>query len=204
MLHHRSVGWEFRVNNATLCLHILFRHFFFFTKTLEMFIIFIYFYDKLSNFRKIILTIEALELVTRNCQWTCMSSTNMLWQRSCYEWLLLDFKFSEVSYMIQKRSCSSMPTLNRYFYGMVKISLITINCMNIFTIYKSLFSNVINLQTILQNKTKVLEASRMFRVYLSRDVRCINCAKLIWTWLLAELIKVLRWNWSTCPNKNFL
>ena len=47
---------EFRVKNATLCLHVLFRHFFVaFYQKICVFIIFISFFDKVSNFRNRIL-----------------------------------------------------------------------------------------------------------------------------------------------------
>ena len=47
---------ELRVKNATLCLHVLFRHFFVaFYQKICFFIIFISFFDKVSNFRNRIL-----------------------------------------------------------------------------------------------------------------------------------------------------
>ena len=63
---------EFTINNATLCLHILFRQFFclfvclfVFHQKVCIFIIFIYFFDKASNFRSRVLTNQKPELVIR-------------------------------------------------------------------------------------------------------------------------------------------
>ena len=88
---------------------------------------------------------------------------------------------------------------------MVKINLIIINKVNIFTIHESLLEHVINiLLTIYQNKTKVLGKSSKFRSWLKGEVSCINCAQAIWTLFLAELVKDLQFNGSTWPNENYL
>ena len=64
---------KFIVKNATLCLHILLRQFFVvFHQKICVFIIFISFSDKVSNFRNKILTNLKPELMIRNCQWNCM------------------------------------------------------------------------------------------------------------------------------------
>ena len=42
----------------------------------------------------------------------------------------------------------------------------------------------------------------MFKLW--GEVSCIYFAQAIWTWFLAELIKVLRQNGSTYPNENYL
>ena len=69
------VQWDkFMLKNATLCLHILFWHFLFvFHQSNCIFIIFISFFDTVSNFRNRILTNQKPELVTRNCHWKCMN-----------------------------------------------------------------------------------------------------------------------------------
>ena len=57
--------------------------------------------------------------------------------------------------MIQKISCLSTK-VNRPFYHMVKIRVIIIQNVNIFTIYGTLFENVItSSQITCQNKTKM-------------------------------------------------
>ena len=61
----------------------------------------------------------------------------MMWYRSCYWWLFLDFKPSWGPYMIQKRSYSLSTNVNWHFDEMVKIHLIMINNVNFFTIYES-------------------------------------------------------------------
>ena len=56
-----------------VCLHILLRQFFVvFHQKICLFIIFISFSDKASNFHHKILTNLKLELMIRNCQWNCM------------------------------------------------------------------------------------------------------------------------------------
>ena len=68
-----------------------------------------------------------------------------------------------------------------------------INNVNIYTIYDSLCQNVMRiLPTIYQNKTKLLEESRKFRVHLSEELSFINYTEAIWTSFLVELIKVWR------------
>ena len=52
--------------------------------------------------------------------------------------VLLDFKSSQVTYIIEKRSYSLSTKVNWHLYDMVKIQLMMINNVNIFTIYKSL------------------------------------------------------------------
>ena len=67
--------------------------------------------------------------------------------------------------MTQKRSCSLSPKVNWNFYDMIKIRLIMIRNVNIFTIYESLLQNVTKiLPTIYHNKTKVPRKMRKFRV----------------------------------------
>ena len=65
-----SVG-KFRVKNATLCLHALFGNLLFFIKEC-VFVIFISFFDEVSNFRNRILFNQKLELAKINLQWNCM------------------------------------------------------------------------------------------------------------------------------------
>ena len=70
---------DFRVKNATIRLHIHFCYFFFFVvfhHKICVFIIFISFFDKVSNFRNRILTNKKCELVVCNCQWNCMLRNN--------------------------------------------------------------------------------------------------------------------------------
>ena len=62
---------EFRVKNATSCLHILFWHFFVVFIKKFVFLSF----SLLSNFRNRILTNQKLKLVIRNCKWNCMWKT---------------------------------------------------------------------------------------------------------------------------------
>ena len=72
---------EFRVKNAALCLHILFLAFVVvvvFLQTTCIFIIIIYIFDKVSNFRNRILTNQKSQLVITNWRWNCMNS----WSRS--------------------------------------------------------------------------------------------------------------------------
>ena len=58
--------------------------------------------------------------------------------------------------MIQKRSCSSGTKFNRTFHGVVKICVIIIRNINIFTIYETFVENVITILPITyQNKTKM-------------------------------------------------
>ena len=58
---------EFRVKNATLSLHILFDIFMLFFFKKNVFIIFISFFDEVSNFCNRILTNQKPELVMENC-----------------------------------------------------------------------------------------------------------------------------------------
>ena len=63
--------------------------------------------------------------------------------------------------MIQNRSCSLSTKVNRPFYEMVKIFVIIISNVSIFTIYETLFENVKTILPIThQNKTKMPEKSR--------------------------------------------
>ena len=58
--------------------------------------------------------------------------------------------------MIQKSSCSVSTKVNKYFYGMVKIHVIIIQNVNIFTIYETQFQSVINISLMIyQNKIKM-------------------------------------------------
>ena len=58
--------------------------------------------------------------------------------------------------MIQKKSCSLSTKVNRPFYDMVKIRVIIISIVTIFTIYETLSENVITTLLITyQNKTKM-------------------------------------------------
>ena len=58
--------------------------------------------------------------------------------------------------MIQKRTCSLSTQANRPFYDMVKIRVIIKKNVNIFTIYETLFENVITiLQITYQNNPKM-------------------------------------------------
>ena len=63
--------------------------------------------------------------------------------------------------MIQKRSYSQRIKVNRQFYGIVKIRVMTILNVNTFTIHETLFQNFINILPIIyQNKTKVRKKNR--------------------------------------------
>ena len=84
MLHHGSVG-RAQTKYTTLCYHLLFWPFFVylffclfcffvFCHKFCIFIIFISFFDEVSNFRNIILTNQKRELAVSNCQWNCMQS----------------------------------------------------------------------------------------------------------------------------------
>ena len=75
---------EFRVKNATICLHILFWYFFVvFHHKICVFIIFISFFDKVSNFRNRILTNQKRELMVSNCQRNCMFEKQKLERTWC-------------------------------------------------------------------------------------------------------------------------
>ena len=64
---------EFREKNAATCLQILFWYFFIvFLHKICVFVIFISFFDKVSNFRNRILTNQKRKLVVSNCQQNCM------------------------------------------------------------------------------------------------------------------------------------
>ena len=67
--------------------------------------------------------------------------------------------------MIQKRSYILSTKINIYFYDIVKIRVIIIQNVNIFTIYQTLFQNVISILPIIyQNKTKMYEQNKNCRV----------------------------------------
>ena len=67
--------------------------------------------------------------------------------------------------MIRNRSCSLSAKVKWNFYDMIKIPLIMIKNVIIFTIHESLLQNVMNiLPTIYLNKTKVLGEINKFRV----------------------------------------
>ena len=69
--------------------------------------------------------------------------------------------------MIQKRSCSLSTKVNQPFHDMVKIRVIIIENVNIFTIYETLFENATTILPIkYQNKTKLLVKNRKYLVYL--------------------------------------
>ena len=66
---------ELKVKNTTLGICILVRHFFVdFHKKIVVFLIFISFFDEVSNFRNRILTSQTPELVITICQWNCCQS----------------------------------------------------------------------------------------------------------------------------------
>ena len=69
-----TFSWgEFKVKNATLCLHIFFWHFFCcFSSKKICFYHFYFFFHEVSSFRNRILTNQKPELMIRNCQWNCM------------------------------------------------------------------------------------------------------------------------------------
>ena len=72
MLDYGSVG-RVQTKYTTLCFHLLPWHFFVaFHQKFSAFIIFISFFDEVSNFRNRILTNQKHELVVSNCQWNCM------------------------------------------------------------------------------------------------------------------------------------
>ena len=62
------------------------------------------------------------------------TSTNIVIQTFLLT-VVLDFKPSYVSLMVQKRSCSLSTKFNQNFYKMIKIRLIIINNMSIFNIH---------------------------------------------------------------------
>ena len=68
----RVSGGEFRVKNATLCLHILFWNCFVLHQKICVFFIFISFFDEVPNICNRMLTSQKSELVIRNCQWNCL------------------------------------------------------------------------------------------------------------------------------------
>ena len=82
--------------------------------------------------------------------------------------LIVSFWFPTIiSYMIQKRSCSLSTRVNQPFHDMVKIRVIIIENVNIFTIYETLFENATTILPIkYQNKTKLLVKNRKYLVYL--------------------------------------
>ena len=58
--------------------------------------------------------------------------------------------------MIDKRSCNLSTKVYRPFYGIVKIPVTIMKNVNIFTIYETLFENVITIVSIsYKNKTKI-------------------------------------------------
>ena len=58
--------------------------------------------------------------------------------------------------MIQKRSCSLSTKINKPFHDMVKIRVIITKSFNTFTIYETLFENVITISPMTyQKKTKM-------------------------------------------------
>ena len=58
--------------------------------------------------------------------------------------------------MIHKRSCNLSTKVYRPFYGIVKIPVTIMKNVNIFTIYETLFENVITiLSKSYKNKTKI-------------------------------------------------
>ena len=65
------------------------------------------------------------------------TSTHVVIQTS-FLMVVLDFKPSSAPFMIQKRSCSLGTKVNQHFNDMIKIRLIMINNLNIFTICESL------------------------------------------------------------------
>ena len=69
--------------------------------------------------------------------------------------------------MIEKRSCGLSTKVDRFFYDMVKIRVIIILNINIFTKYETLFKNIITILPITyQNKIKMPGKSRKCLVYL--------------------------------------
>ena len=78
MLHQGPVG-RVQNKNTTLYFHLLFWQFFavFYLK-ICVFIIFISFFDEVSNFRNRILTYQKRELVVSNCLWNCMIMYELL------------------------------------------------------------------------------------------------------------------------------
>ena len=72
---HVTGQWDkFKVKKATLCEPVFFV---FFSSKNYVFIIFIYFLDEVSNFRKRTLTNQKPELVIRNCSWNCIYLISM-------------------------------------------------------------------------------------------------------------------------------
>ena len=70
----RVSGSEFRVKNATLFTYTFFEIFCCcFSSKICVFIIFIFFFDEVSNFCNRILTNKKPKLVIRNCQWNCIN-----------------------------------------------------------------------------------------------------------------------------------
>ena len=95
---------EFRVKNDTICLHILFWYFFvIFHHKICVFMIFISFFDKVSNFCSRILTDQKRELMVSNCQRNCMR-----WDLEPPKW---DPGYRTLKYSSQTRD-SGPPKLN--------------------------------------------------------------------------------------------
>ena len=77
--------------------------------------------------------------------------------------------------MIQKRSCSLSTKDNISFYDMVKICVIIIENVTFFTIYETLFENVITILRITyQNKTKMPGKNRKSLAYLKEVASYFN------------------------------
>ena len=67
--------------------------------------------------------------------------------------------------MIQKRTCSLSTQANRPFYDMVQIRVIIKKNVNIFTIYETLFENVITILPLAyQIKTKIITLECLYNL----------------------------------------
>ena len=91
MLHHRSVGGV-QSKECYYTIFVVFRH------KIYVFIIFISFFDKVSNFRNRILTNQKRELVVSNCQWNCMCNSIRI---SGFRLRLVRFTPAQISLIVQ-------------------------------------------------------------------------------------------------------
>ena len=76
ILQHRTVGWV-DIKTFTQSLFTSLALFCCFSSKICVFIIFISFFDKVSNFHKRILINQRDELVVSNCQWNCMEVSSL-------------------------------------------------------------------------------------------------------------------------------
>ena len=92
--------------------------------------------------------------------------------------------------MVQKMSYSLSTKVNRPVYDMVKIRVIIIWSVNIFTKYETFENGITILPITHQNKTKMRGKNWMCLVYLWEVAGYINYIQAIWVKLLVELFRV--------------